>query len=187
MGKRLLFVTALVAVVLLSSVACGGRERWITYTNEAAGITFDTPETWVVSDNMDAANSAGVVLTVADSAESLGAAQFDGVGGTILIANSAEFSGQSDPLLLLDFFTGLFTAGDDVALVEVQPPISLIINEQTAASATYTGEFDGQPGTYQFTTIVDASQIAVLIMIDATNGEFTEQLARLQQSVKLDG
>lgn len=175
-------------VLLLVGAACSDRQPgWVTYEHTATGVSFDIPEEWVVSDELDDASTTGVVLTLANSAESLGAETLTGAGGTVLIASAQEFSGESDPLTLLGFFVQLFTTGDNAIFTEAVAPQALTINGQSAATASYAGRLGEQAGVFNFTTVVNGPQIVVLILVDATPGEFGATLEQIQQSLKVGG
>lgn len=179
--KRVCQLSALWLVTLVLAACAGGR--WLTYENDAAGITFDVPRDWVVDASADSSTSGGTLLQISGAPDAAG----HQVSGTVLVASDARFTTTDAPDVLHDYFTALFTTGDGRSpgvLTPVRPTTMIDIAAQPAATSQYRLQ-DGRLVTY--ITIANAQQIAFFTLIDGTTEGAAETVERLQQSIRLTG
>lgn len=169
---------------VLTLLAACADEPWQSVIDPSTGVQVEIPPDWVHTAELDSAESDGVVIRLADSDATLRGESNTGASGTLLIARSADFSGESDPGVLLGFFSQLFTGGNIDTYSQTVAPRTVTLNGIDGVTATYRSTA-GLQHDMQLTTLAHNDQIVTLVMVDNSGGQFARTFERIQQTLQL--
>ncbi len=178
--KKRLFIIYLI-LFSLAVAACAPKAEtpnsgWKTYQNDALGVSFDLPETWVSQD-------ANGVITIAVNQESLDNQISSGAGASITLASARDFDGFSDPVDILGLFMEYIESGR-ADLERIEEPEIITIRDQPASTISYRGKIREQNGLFKATIISNDENIALILTVDGSEGEeYQETLERITQSI----
>ena len=151
---------------------------WRTYQNDALGISFDLPDTWVTEEGDG-------VITIAVNQDALDNEIINGAGASITVATAKDFDGFSDPAGILALFIDYFKSGrSDLELIS--EPETITIQNQAASTVSYKGTVQEQTGVFVATIISKEDNIALILTIDGSESEeYQNTLERITQSISI--
>jgi hypothetical protein len=180
--KNLVLIVLLVFFTLIL-VACGSGNsaqggNWQNYKNEALGISFEHPETWIVQEI-----NGGITLAI--DQEALDNNLSTGAGATIMLATVSDFGGLSEPSDILNLYMDYMEIGRDT-LERISEPEFITIQGQPAGIVSYRGTVKEQTGLFTLVTITNEDQIALVLAFDGSQDEqHQETLEYIAQSISV--
>jgi hypothetical protein len=180
--KKLVLIVLFVFFTLLL-VACesgnsaqGGN--WENYQNEALGISFKHPKTWVVQEI-----DGGIRL--AFDQETLDNDFTTGAGATIMLATVSDFEGLTELSDILNLYMEYMEIGRD-SIERISEPEFITIQDQPAGIVSYRGTIPKQTGLFTLVTIMNQDQIVLVMAFDGSEDEqHQETLEQIVQSISV--
>ena len=77
------------------------------------------------------------------------------------------------------------SAGDVSQMTVTKETETLTIKDQSAATKTLEGSLEGKEGVYTFTAIINGENIAIVIAVDGSEGELTDTLAKVVNTIEV--
>ena len=180
--KKLVLIVILVFFTLIL-IACGSGNsaqggNWQNYKNEALGISFEYPKTWIVQEI-----DGGIML--ATDQEALDNDLSTGAGATIMLATVSDFEDLTEPSDILDLYMEYMELGRD-SIERISEPEFITIKDQPAGIVSYRGTIQNQTGLFILVTIMNEDQIALVMAFDGSEDEqHRETLEDIAQSISV--
>ena len=180
MTRKMVFLpTFFIITILLAACSAG----WTTFQSQDLGLKVDLPENWVLRETPG-------TLTITSSPDVLDNETIVGEAGvTIALANADQFSGMStDPKDILAAFIAFYLMeGNSPDIVQEGEPELFQIKGQQAASATYSGNIEGEEGVFTATVIVKGEKFVLVLGADGSaDNSHAKTIDKIIKSVVID-
>ncbi len=164
-SQKISLIIALFGLFFLS--ACRSNSpaltNYISYTNEASGISFEYPETWIIKEEENE-------ITLASKEEFIDSDKIAG-GATVNIFLGPATGFEGDLIAILSELVTLMTEQENAEIVTEAKTVR--INNQDAATVTFSGQEGNTTIIMRATIIMAKEKVAFMIILHDSAEEET--------------